>query len=1534
MKIKHLLKTFCLSVVLIFSASAMWAAEVTKTYVFTAKNWTATCATAGEGETTNWTSGKNGAGFSNNGVQVTTASTGANATSPVSFSKISKIVVTYNTNASKGNGTIDINIGENEVKSNTAKYTATEVPDGENGTNANFTTQFDYTTPQTGSVTITVNTTTNSIYVCSIAITYEGEADTEAPSFSAGYPTITNVKATSVDLLAKINEAGKVYYKVVIDGADAPSVDDIIADDNYITCSANTETTVTITELTKATAYDIYVVTKDNSDNKQADATKLDVTTESREISAVTADAKFYTGSDVTITWTTENIDASTAVKIELYNGSTLSATLANSTANDGSETVTIDANAAYGTNYKVRVSLADNANLYAESNAITIVPDITINKLVTDTAANGESNYKGKVVRVKGLVTGIKPQSSNAYRNFTLQNGSGVFNAAYAFYCEKDGETYVALGDSVYVEGLVVYYGKLLEIGNSNSHSSATIINHDNDLPVPTNVSLKDAMSNAYMSKIVKINELTYDGTYLRSATDDAIRVNYNLVSGTLGFVSGRKYDVVGGIGYNNASGKVGYQLLPRSLNAGEAVTYTGKDSTYVIDDIYLYSNDTTLSVLTINGTDAIKQADDTSFVTVDAIYMLATSAHKGIVATANDEKATVSVKVNGADVATADLSEKTLAADDVVTITVTAEDGTEVSYNIPLKNDNRTFTFTALSKNEFSTGEKIDLAWTQTNVGNIDIYFEADGNSVKLNTDAIADSVLSFSYVVPNSVNGAGHIKAITTSDNYEIANIAVTISDTQIPVATVTPEYGSTSVKIAGNLFLKFDEPVKVAEGAKIKVGSLEFSLVQDGDSLVKAYYEGLAYSKIYNVTLPTGAITDIAGNNPNLGTWAFNTKAEPVPELFFSEYSTGSSNNKYLEIFNPIDDIVDLSNYFIKVGTYSNSGSFSTTTMSLIGTLAPDEVYVLANKSAADNIKAAADTIPNNYIVTFNGDDALLLYKAVNGDTTLIDVIGTYNTDPGTAWTVAGVENATTKHTLIRKPDIICGSDDWGEIAGTDSLDSQWIVLECDDITNLGVHGVGRRAKVLAFNLNEAESEATINHDAKTIEIEVVYGTNLATLAPQITLSRGATATINGAAILQTVDFTNPVELVVTSEDSATINTYTITVTAAVLPSTAAEIRTFAFAEVEAESIKIDSTSVSINATMTYGTDITALTPKFTISAAASVSSTTMVYIDSINTYTYSEPINFTNPLKIKVTAQDTAVVKEWTINVDVIQPKTLSIYDIQYSAKDTSLYINQFVSTTGVVTSIVANGNGYELYMQDSPKAWNGILVYDETGIAKNVKRGDRVKVVGTVTEYYTITEIKIIDIEILSSGNSIEPVQLTIEDAATENYESVLVTISNMKCIDGSGNTYTAAVDNDSLKIYNKYKFDGFELTNDSVYNVTGIMYYYSSTKSYEIIPRDTNDIVKCSPIIVIDPTDPTGPNDAVSESAANAVNVYAFNRTIVVENATADVAVFDISGRMVAKRTANSSHIEVQLSESGLYIVKVGTESQKVVLQ
>ena len=40
--------------------------------------------------------------------------------------------------------------------------------------------------------------------------------------------------------------------------------------------------------------------------------------------------------------------------------------------------------------------------------------------------------------------------------------------------------------------------------------------------------------------------------------------------------------------------------------------------------------------------------------------------------------------------------------------------------------------------------------------------------------------------------------------------------------------------------------------------------------------------------------------------------FNINAQ---SLFFSEYAEGSSNNKYLEIYNPTDEAIDLANYFL-------------------------------------------------------------------------------------------------------------------------------------------------------------------------------------------------------------------------------------------------------------------------------------------------------------------------------------------------------------------------------------------------------------------------------------------------------------------------------------------------------------------------------------------------------------------------------------------------------------------------------------------
>jgi len=167
------------------------------------------------------------------------------------------------------------------------------------------------------------------------------------------------------------------------------------------------------------------------------------------------------------------------------------------------------------------------------------------------------------------------------------------------------------------------------------------------------------------------------------------------------------------------------------------------------------------------------------------------------------------------------------------------------------------------------------------------------------------------------------------------------------------------------------------------------------------------------------------------------------------LFFSEYVEGASNNKAIEIFNGTGDPVDLSGYTVKLG--SNGGTWSTTNiLNMTGILDDGEVYVIANSAASAAILAVSDV--TSTVTYFNGDDALGLFQ---GDT-LIDAIGTYLEDPGTAWPVAGTDAATLNHTLIRKPTVTQGNTSWVASAGTTIDNSEWIVQPQDYITDLGSH----------------------------------------------------------------------------------------------------------------------------------------------------------------------------------------------------------------------------------------------------------------------------------------------------------------------------------------------------------------------------------------------------------------------------------------------------------------------------------------------
>ena len=139
-----------------------------------------------------------------------------------------------------------------------------------------------------------------------------------------------------------------------------------------------------------------------------------------------------------------------------------------------------------------------------------------------------------------------------------------------------------------------------------------------------------------------------------------------------------------------------------------------------------------------------------------------------------------------------------------------------------------------------------------------------------------------------------------------------------------------------------------------------------------------------------------------------------------DLFFSEYSEGSSNNKYLEVYNPSGSSIDLSNYSICV--IGNGGSF-TNTFQLYGTLGSDKVFVVStDQSDASAILSKADTaLSFPSVAHFNGDDAICLLSG----TDTIDVIGVRRVREN--WTVG--TGSTKDHTLVRKANVSAGETDW-------------------------------------------------------------------------------------------------------------------------------------------------------------------------------------------------------------------------------------------------------------------------------------------------------------------------------------------------------------------------------------------------------------------------------------------------------------------------------------------------------------------------
>ncbi len=184
-----------------------------------------------------------------------------------------------------------------------------------------------------------------------------------------------------------------------------------------------------------------------------------------------------------------------------------------------------------------------------------------------------------------------------------------------------------------------------------------------------------------------------------------------------------------------------------------------------------------------------------------------------------------------------------------------------------------------------------------------------------------------------------------------------------------------------------------------------------------------------------------------------------------DLLISEYVEGSSFNKAVEIYNGTGAAVSLAGYSLQV--FFNGSTSAGTVVNLAGTIAPGDVFVLAEGTSDPAILAEADQTTTEPL--FNGDDAVVLYRG----TEAVDAVGQIGFDPGDEW---GSGLASTKDNTLRRIADDCTAD----ADPSDAFDpaAHYVGFATNTFDDLGSASLSCEAPGPAFDLTASVSPAAV------------------------------------------------------------------------------------------------------------------------------------------------------------------------------------------------------------------------------------------------------------------------------------------------------------------------------------------------------------------------------------------------------------------------------------------------------------------------
>ncbi|NBL64425.1 T9SS sorting signal type C domain-containing protein [Flavobacterium sp. NST-5] len=327
---------------------------------------------------------------------------------------------------------------------------------------------------------------------------------------------------------------------------------------------------------------------------------------------------------------------------------------------------------------------------------------------------------------------------------------------------------------------------------------------------------------------------------------------------------------------------------------------------------------------------------------------------------------------------------------------------------------------------------------------------------------------------------------VEAVTTDPNITTNPSSLTFTSTNISSVSVAQTITVNGANLTGNITVNapanfqvslngtdWSNEVILTNSGEItdQTVSVRFAPVVAGNLSGDISFSGGGLTSPVTVAVEGVVVipAPVAQNATNITTNSFTANWNAVPgaesyiidvysredgasatDLFISEYIEGTSNNKYIEIYNGTGQPVDLSDYEIRL--FANGAASPGNVEALTGTIDNGEVIVFRNSSA--NLSGTT-SFPVSTTTNFNGDDAIALYK--NSTSSYVDIFGVIGNDPGSRWTAGSI--STVDQTLVRKSSVLAGittnPSGTGESAFT-TLGTEWDSYATDVVSDLGSH----------------------------------------------------------------------------------------------------------------------------------------------------------------------------------------------------------------------------------------------------------------------------------------------------------------------------------------------------------------------------------------------------------------------------------------------------------------------------------------------